>query len=184
MRSYSRPAYFIQNIMNNRFLLYSCISIMHRLHPHNTIITFHNPVLTTVLVLSSQNFYISRVCFYGHFLWCFMQVHVWSILPLWVHVHVSVACTRDSSFGSVKHIKDYFHNVRVNLLNLKIVNKIDLECIFEQLSFQCDFWENILGSTIFVMLNFAMLNPAHSWNFVCVWRVYAMTKNIYFDSIF
>ena len=54
-------------------------------------------------------------------------------------MHVSVACTHDSSFGSVKHIKDYFHNVRVNLLNLKIVNKIDLECIFEQLSFQCDF---------------------------------------------
>ena len=50
MRCYSHPAYFL-SCTYNPVLLHSCISIMQRLHPHNTITTSHN-LLSTFIKLS------------------------------------------------------------------------------------------------------------------------------------
>ena len=56
---------------------------------------------------------------------------MWSILPFGVSVHVCVACTHDTSFWSVKHIKHikvYFHNVRERDCTLFICQVAECMC--------------------------------------------------------
>ena len=70
---------------------HSCISIMQRLHPHNTIIPFHNPALdvhqTVRIILISQAATQYNVLSIQNKR---NTLHMWSILPFGVYVHVSL----------------------------------------------------------------------------------------------
>ena len=72
-----------------------------------------------------------------------------------------------------------------------MTNNFYFDSIFDKHSFQSDFWPNVLHFLLCLMGHFwtgqlltSVISRFPVDGFVCVWRVYSLTKCIYFDSIF